>query len=1457
MLSPAYFRSRLQVIAHYVQQLPLDRQEKNGERVLLRNGVIPVSLAPDVEAQIQAGLSRFSNQPLSFEEITRYNTWFEMHPQKVCGEEHITTSREFPIQIRGSKADIIRTIQTHLSPKPTLSMIRIRAKALQIKSQSEQERFRLATAWAHGLQGLEGLGELGKVTQDEITTNQKAVAALLQQASQEKQYKATDTLSFAHIVQTYNTGISQDEIRAWVWYKRSIGIPMKGWEKYYISGSAAKTSSREAVYSLSSATLIKDNHFRDLSTLSEGQYIGIKTAKKLEYDKETYLIVKVEEGHAQLSPGLVYVKEKQVTVERMPEKTSHKVLDTYVAQGVLFYLNGALLPYPIYAYGNMYDRELQLQADKAYILQKYGQAVYDKHVEVIHQAKPRLISLQNPDVRERPKILSTADFVRQFFVQHPLREEAGLELKPNEQNQAGELVIRYGLKDVFIKWLRTLPATDFREVSAHDIIYYYLEGHNLGKSLSEQQKSTIQKYTPQEGEALFARFLSDILGVEDQQRIDFLWNRIYNGQSSIPYHRVPIGFTCSAKFKSFNLHFTPAQREAIAFMEVASSGIIAYDVGVGKTMSAIITLAHALYCGKCSRPLVVVPNPTYGKWIKEMIGYTDATTKTFVPGVLSNTGVQLNEWYNLGTDVLKKVKLDRRIPANTITLVTYEGFTKIGFSAKLKEDMFDELAKILSQSADLDKSSRDLEKTYQKYWEMVGVGQKETVADIDTLGLDYIVIDEAHNFKNVFADVPVDEDEVKRYKITGNQSTRAIKAFFLCNYIQRSYGQNVMLLTATPFTNSPLEIYSMLSLVGYQSMRKMGIVNLQTFMQTFVMQTLEYVNSYDDTIRETFVVKSYNNRLILQKLIYNHIHYKTGEEAGVKRPCKVNLPRVNVTTPEGTMKRLPAEEQIVTYLAMSPLQRDNQEDIVRLAQVSRSTGDLGKVMKALGQSLDNALSPFLYKHSQPPKDYLEFVEESPKIAYVMACIRSVKAWHESRGESVSGQVIYMNRGKDYFPLIKQYLEKELGYQTKRKFNRYTVDEVEIISSGISPDKKEMIKEAFLAGVCKIIIGTATIREGIDLQKKGTVLYNCYPDWNPTDIKQIEGRIWRQGNEFGYVRSVMPLVQNSMDVFVFQKLEEKTSRINDIWYRADRGNVLDLESLDPEEVKFALFTNVDVIAQLQLDKELKDLYRRQIILTSNLDTVKRLDVMIRQYYAFREKAQAEVTRFRQYLHLVTVKPAMPLFDPSKGRNLNEKEMEELIEKKGEWIKAIEAYEASSREDKELLRIGRLMENSFFVKNRSYLISPFNLFSEFKSYLSQVRKAEATILSHRGYTIEDNMGKIIEEFEADISGLKREIEYMKSSEYKEKKRAEVQAKKEKLAVTGKTVQERADDFAKLNYLLAYKASEVESGACVLPEERKALPPKKATTAPDKLKLARIKAKALRIKSMSELDKLRYAA
>jgi N12 class adenine-specific DNA methylase len=481
----------------------------------------------------------------------------------------------------------------------------------------------------------------------------------------------------------------------------------------------------------------------------------------------------------------------------------------------------------------------------------------------------------------RPKILAISGFAEEFRVSS-LRDETGIELKESEDGRS--------LKEAFYHFLYSLPKQDFSYSNPYNIWTYYIQATKImGREMTEEERKEIKTNARNEGEALFSKFLFEALNFEDQEKLNFKWNRVFNGQSSIAYHRIPIGFECSAKFKQFNLQFSPAQREGVAFMEAVGSGIVAYDVGVGKTMTAIISLAQAMFSGRASRPLIVVPNPTYGKWIKEIIGYKDERTGVFVPGVLSNTKYRLNEWYNLGTEVLSRVDLTKKIPANTITIVTYEGFTKIGFSEKAMDGIFVELTNILAQSTE-GMSERDKEINYQKYREIIGTGLKGTEADIDTLGVDYMVIDEAHRCKNIFEAVKADKDGKKRFGISSGVSDTGIKAFFLCNFIQRTFGRNVMLLTATPFTNSPLEIYSMLSLVAHDGMKKMGIYTLKAFFELFVLEQTEYVVNYKEEVVPRDVIKSFNNRLLLQKLIYNHINYKTGEEAGIKRPCKINLP---------------------------------------------------------------------------------------------------------------------------------------------------------------------------------------------------------------------------------------------------------------------------------------------------------------------------------------------------------------------------------------------------------------------------------------------------------------------------------------------------------------------------------------------------------------------------------------
>ena len=1192
--------------------------------------------------------------------------------------------------------------------------------------------------------------------------------------------RKSNLLSATEVIEQYNQGISSDEIKAWVWYRRSIGIPMTGWEKYYIDKKAEGIQD-DLLYTLT-ATMIKDTAWRDMKIVPQNILLGKRVGNKehKSNDLQTYVFYRDNDG-------IKIVRKDHVKINKSGIKTDVKELDRLVKSGALFYLNAELLPYPVYAYANMYDRELDLRKDKETIIKKYGIKVYEQHVKLIADNKPRQLSILNPDENERQQILAISEYANTFTVT-ALRAETGAVMNEPKTLQAAYKV-----------YLRSMDRNEFENVSGSDIASYYIDGRNLPRDMEKELKTEFRSNIRNEGEAMFKRFLHEALIFEEQQKLDMDWNRKYNGQASVAHHKIPIGFNMSSKFKGFDLEIRPPQREGIAFMELVGSGIIAYDVGVGKTITAIIELANALNSGKCKRPLIVVPNPTYKNWIVEIIG--DGVGNE---GVLTGTGVTINDWYNLGTKIISKTKLNKAVPEKSITIVTYEGLKKIGFGKEVSEELFNELADILMQSGSEDKSNRDMAKEYQNYWEKIGVGLKGTIADIDVLGFDYVVIDEAHRCKNVFNGVKSDSNGKKRFGTSGGQSDTGIKAFFINNYIQRKFGKNIMLLTATPFTNSPLEVFSMLSHVANQGLRDMGYFNIQNFFEQFVLETTVDAVNYKEEIVQKDVVKSFNNRLILQKLIYNHINYKTGDEAGVKRPCKINLPKVNEKQADGTIKRLPPSEQALTYLSMTPRQRENQNEILSFANKASGKKGGGDILKAMNMSLNNALSPFLYDKMEV-SDYNEFVEESPKVHYTCECIRSVKKWHDDRKEAISGQVIYMNRGTSYFQYIKEYLIEDVGFKIGLKMGKNSVDEVEILDGSTSQNRREIIKDAFNEGVCKVIIGSATIREGINLQKNGTVMYNLYPDWNPTDLQQLEGRVWRQGNKFGYVRIVLPLVQDSMDVFVFQKIEEKTSRINDIWYRGDRGNVLSLDSLDPEEVKYALLTDIDAIVKTIISKEIKKQDRKIDGIEYSIDKLLQFTKNNARLIEYRNQVLAKIKQKISELSNFDYIQSKPSAEDLKKYDIDKRK---LIEKDIElYNESTETLSKTPIEDKDIIKVARALKRRFEYFDSFYT-------SYFVESLSMVKKAERTILNPKGFTVDDDINKVIDEYKKDLNTAKEDSIFIKGAEHKAAITKEVSQKKSAMQINGKSIYDRVKEFSNLNHLLSYKFTDTKIGTCPIP-------------------------------------------
>jgi len=123
-VSPTYLRARLDLI----------REKLAGaddmQAALLRNGVYYDQKSIEQKAKSKA----YPQTPLSFTELCTFNTWFVLHPEKVCGVEKTNSSKEFPVTIQGDKSKILATIQKQES----YSLIEIEALALEYELQINQ-----------------------------------------------------------------------------------------------------------------------------------------------------------------------------------------------------------------------------------------------------------------------------------------------------------------------------------------------------------------------------------------------------------------------------------------------------------------------------------------------------------------------------------------------------------------------------------------------------------------------------------------------------------------------------------------------------------------------------------------------------------------------------------------------------------------------------------------------------------------------------------------------------------------------------------------------------------------------------------------------------------------------------------------------------------------------------------------------------------------------------------------------------------------------------------------------------------------------------------------------------------------------------------------------------------------------------------------------------------------------
>jgi hypothetical protein len=80
--------------------------------------------------------------------------------------------------------------------------------------------------------------------------------------------------------------------------------------------------------------------------------------------------------------------------------------------------------------------------------------------------------------------------------------------------------------------------------------------------------------------------------------------------------------------------------------------------------------------------------------------------------------------------------------------------------------------------------------------------------------------------------------------------------------------------------------------------------------------------------------------------------------------------------------------------------------------------------------------------------------------------------------------------------------------------------------------------------------------------------------------------------------------DSIDIFMFQKLEEKTERINTLW-SSNGKSVLKLEEVNPSEIKSALIKDPKILANMQIEEQSVKI---QDDIASNANLIKRIEAI---------------------------------------------------------------------------------------------------------------------------------------------------------------------------------------------------------------------------------------------------------
>lgn len=554
--------------------------------------------------------------------------------------------------------------------------------------------------------------------------------------------------------------------------------------------------------------------------------------------------------------------------------------------------------------------------------------------------------------------------------------------------------------------------------------------------------------------------------------------KAYNERFNSIRNREYDGSNLSFDGMSTDITLRNHQKNAIARILYGGNSLLAHVVGAGKTFEMVASSMEAKKLGMCTKSLFVVPNHLTGQIGREFMQ------------LYPSANIMVADKKDFEPKNRKRFIGKIATGEYDAVIIGHSQFEKIPMSKEYQQkhiqDQIDEIINYVEEYKhdrnqnftvkELQKTRKKLETRLEKLNDDF---KKDDVITFEELGVDKLIVDEAHNYKNLYL-------YTKMRNVAGIGQSEAFKSsdmYMKCRYMdEMTGGKGIVFATGTPVSNSMTELYTMQRYLQYDALKKNGLEHFDSWASTFGETQSAFELSPEGTgyrVKTRFS-KFYNLPELMSMF---------KEVADIQTSDMLNLP-----VPKAhfeVIKTEPSDEQKEILKSLS-----ERADKVRNKSVEPEEDNMLKITNdgkklALDQRLINPLLPD---------------DENSK---VNVCVKNVFSIWDKTKEEKSTQLLFSDmstpKGDGSFNIYDDIRGKLVDLGIPK-------EEIAFIHEANTDKQKDELFAKVRKGEIRILMGsTQKMGAGTNVQNKLIAMHDLDVPWRPADLEQFQvGHIKKQG-----------------------------------------------------------------------------------------------------------------------------------------------------------------------------------------------------------------------------------------------------------------------------------------------------------------------------------------------------------